>query len=243
MGIFCRRPVYEGPEKIVYEGPEPGTAVHHFKDFVAANPDLKVTNGHGIINGRISQKLLTHLNEIGLPTYFLRTLNMREQLVRITEPLGLQVNVYNMVDDALTPILGLPVGTRLPRALLELASVRYTDTPKVLSPESISLLEWADENEVESMQAIALRANDFLCGYFAAIGLLLVNFTLHFGRFYHGGEEDQVIICEGLTPDTLQVWDAQTHVNLSATGEQGYYEIAHRLQVLPNGPVKQQEGA
>ncbi len=82
-----RRRVYEGKAKILYEGPEPGTLVQHFKDDATAFNAKKhqVIEGKGVLNNRISEYLFQHLNDIGVPTHFMRRLNMREQLVRQVE--------------------------------------------------------------------------------------------------------------------------------------------------------------
>lgn len=79
-----RTQLYEGKAKILYQGPEPNTVIVHFKDDATAfNAEKKaVIEGKGVLNQRISEFIFTKLNDIGLPTHFLRSLNMREQLVR-----------------------------------------------------------------------------------------------------------------------------------------------------------------
>ena len=83
-----RRKVYEGKAKVLYEGPEPGTLVQYFKDDATAfnNEKKGVITGKGVLNNRISEYIMMRLGEIGLPTHFVRRLNMREQLIRELEP-------------------------------------------------------------------------------------------------------------------------------------------------------------
>src|ERR1700731_4525600 len=78
-----RRQIYEGKGKVLFEGPEPGTIVQYFKDDATAfnNKKKGTITGKGVLNNRISEYLMTKLNEIGVPTHFVRRLNMREQLV------------------------------------------------------------------------------------------------------------------------------------------------------------------
>ena len=47
--------LYEGKAKILYEGPEKGTAIQHFKDNATAFNNLKkaTVEGKGILNNRI----------------------------------------------------------------------------------------------------------------------------------------------------------------------------------------------
>ncbi len=63
-----RRRVYEGKAKILYEGPEPGTLVQHFKDDATAfnNKKHDRIEGKGVLNNRISEYIFERLNEIGL---------------------------------------------------------------------------------------------------------------------------------------------------------------------------------
>src|SRR6188508_1354766 len=94
-----RRRVYEGKAKVLYEGPEPGTLVQYFKDDATAfnNQKRGIITGKGVLNNRISEYLMTKLGEIGVPTHFVRRLNMREQLVREVEIIPLQVVIRNVV--------------------------------------------------------------------------------------------------------------------------------------------------
>ena len=92
-----RRQIFEGKAKILYEGPEPGTLVQYFKDeSTALNvKNSVVVTGKGVLNNRISEYLMTRLGEMGIPTHFVRRLNMREQLVREVEMIPLEVVVRN----------------------------------------------------------------------------------------------------------------------------------------------------
>ena len=93
-----RRRSYEGKAKVLYEGPEPGTLIQHFKDDATAFNAKKhqVIEGKGVLNNRISEYLFQHLNDIGVPTHFIRRLNMREQLIREVEIVPLEVVVRNV---------------------------------------------------------------------------------------------------------------------------------------------------
>ena len=94
-----RRQIYEGKAKVLFEGPEPGTLVQHFKDDATAfnNKKKGTITGKGVLNNRISEHLMTKLSAIGIPTHFVRRLNMREQLVKEVE----KSNTANKGDDRL----------------------------------------------------------------------------------------------------------------------------------------------
>ena len=92
-----RRRIYEGKAKILYEGPEPGTLIQFFKDDATAFNKKKheIVDGKGVLNNRISEHIFTHLNRMGIPTHFIRRLNMREQLIKEVEIIPLEVVVRN----------------------------------------------------------------------------------------------------------------------------------------------------
>jgi phosphoribosylaminoimidazole-succinocarboxamide synthase len=98
-----RRKIYEGKAKILYEGPEPGTLIQYFKDDATAfnNEKRAVLDGKGVLNNRISEFVMMQLNAIGLPTHFLKRLNMREQLIREVEIIPLEVICRNVAAGSL----------------------------------------------------------------------------------------------------------------------------------------------
>src|ERR1700739_4515285 len=91
-----RRQIYEGSAKVLFEGPEPGTLVQYFKDDAADHQKRGTITGKGVLNNRICEFLMLKLAEIGIPTHFVRRLNMREQLVREVEIIPLRVVVRNV---------------------------------------------------------------------------------------------------------------------------------------------------
>ena len=116
-----RKKIYEGKAKILYEGPEPGTIVQYFKDDATAfNAEKKATiDGKGVLNNRLSEFFMTGLNNIGVPTHFLKRLNMREQLVRSCEIIPLEIIVRHFAAGSLSKRLGIDGGPALPRPLVD----------------------------------------------------------------------------------------------------------------------------
>ena len=98
-----RRKIYEGKAKDLYEGPEPGTLVQYFKDDATAGNGKKheIIDGKGVLNNRISEFIFSKLNMLGIPTHFLRRINMREQLIKEVEIIPLEVVVRNVAAGSL----------------------------------------------------------------------------------------------------------------------------------------------
>ena len=105
-----RRQVYEGRGKVLFEGPEPGTLVLDFKDdaYVRETRTCGTITGKGVLNNRISEYLMQRLAEIGVPTHFVRRLNMREQLVHEVEIIPVSVVVRNIVAGSLVKRFAMP---------------------------------------------------------------------------------------------------------------------------------------
>src|SRR6476659_5971785 len=181
-----RTRIYEGKAKILYEGPEPGTLIVHYKDDATAfNAQKKaVIDGKGVLNNRISEMIFTRLNELGLPTHFLKRLNMREQLVREVEIIPLEVVVRNVAAGSLSKRLGIEEGTALPRSIIEY----FYKNDKLHDPwgseEHITAFGWAAPQDLDDMVNLSIRINDFLSGLFLGVGIKLVDFKLEFGRLW-----------------------------------------------------------
>src|SRR3954451_22259796 len=179
-----RRQIYEGKAKILYEGPEPGTLIQYFKDDATAfNAQKRGTiSGKGVLNNRISEHIFTLLGTIGIPTHFIRRLNMREQLIRQVEIIPIEVVVRNVAAGTLSQRLGIEEGTPLPRAIIEYYYKDDALGDPMIADEHIACFGWASQEEMNDIADMAVRVNDFLCGLFAAIGIRLVDFKLEFGR-------------------------------------------------------------
>ena len=110
-----RKKIYEGKAKILYAGPERGTYIQYFKDDATAFNNLKkaVIDGKGVLNNRISEFLLTQLNEMGIETHLIKRVNMREQLIKAVEIIPIEFVVRNIAAGTLSKRLGIPEGTQL----------------------------------------------------------------------------------------------------------------------------------
>ncbi len=242
-----RRKLYEGKAKVLYEGPEPGTLIQYFKDDATAfnNEKKGVITGKGVLNNRISEYFMTRLAEIGIPTHFVRRLNMREQLVREVEIIPLEVVIRNIAAGSICHRLGIPEGKMLPRSIIEYYYKSDDLGDPIVAEEHITAFGWASTQDLDDMMSLSLRVNDFLCGLLTGVGLRLVDFKIEFGRFY-SEESVQIVLADEISPDSCRLWDAGTNEKLDKDrfrrdlgGErEAYQEVARRLGVLPEaGPM------
>jgi phosphoribosylaminoimidazole-succinocarboxamide synthase len=240
-----RRRIYEGKAKILYEGPEPGTLVQFFKDDATAFNAKKheVVDGKGVLNNRISEHIFTQLNRIGIPTHFIRRLNMREQLIKEVEIIPLEVVVRNVAAGSMSKRLGLEEGTVLPRSIIEFYYKADALDDPMVTEEHITAFGWASPQEI--------RVNDFLTGLFLGIGIQLVDFKMECGRLFEG-DMMRIVVADEISPDSARLWDVNTNDKLDKDRfrrdmgglVEAYQEVARRLGIMnendtprPSGPT------
>jgi phosphoribosylaminoimidazole-succinocarboxamide synthase len=246
-----RRQLYEGKAKILFEGPEPGTLVQYFKDDASSANGTKtgIITGKGVLNNRISEYLMSRLAEIGIPTHFVRRLNMREQLIREVEIIPLALVVRNVAAGSLSTRLGIAEGTRLPRSIIEYYFKNDALNDPLVSEEHITAFGWAGTADLDDMVALALRINDFLSGLLLGVGITLVDFKLEFGRLWEN-DEMRIILADEISPDNCRLWDSKTNEKMDKDRfrrdlgkvEEGYQEVARRLGILPEAGVRDLKG-
>jgi len=246
-----RRKVYEGKAKVLFEGPEPGTLIQYFKDDATAfnNQKQGVITGKGVLNNRISEHLMERLGSMGIPTHFVRRLNMREQLVKEVEIIPIEVIIRNVVAGSLAKRLGLEEGDALPRAIVEYCYKSDELGDPMITEEHISAFGWAAYQEVDEMLNLSLRINDYLSGLFMGAGLRLVDFKLEFGRHWKD-DEMHIILADEISPDSCRLWDVLTNEKLDKDRfrrdlgrvEEGYQEVARRLGILPEAGPRDLKG-
>ena len=231
----------------MYEGPEPGTLIQSFKDDATAfnNEKRGTITGKGVLNNRISEFLMTRLNEIGIPTHFIRRLNMREQLVRQVEIIPIEVVIRNVAAGSISKRLGIEEGTALPSPIIEYYYKSDELGDPLISEDHITAFGWAAVQDLDDMVALSLRINDFLTGLFVGVGLRLIDFKLEFGRLYTD-EDMQIVLADEISPDNCRLWDTKTNEKLDKDRfrrdmggvKEAYQEVARRLGVLPEaGPM------
>ena len=246
-----RRRIYEGKAKVLYEGPEPGTLIQYFKDDATAFNAKKheVIEGKGVLNNQISEYVFQRLNDIGVPTHFIRQINMREQLIREVEIIPLEVVVRNIAAGSLSTRLGLEEGTQLPRSIIEFYYKNDQLNDPMVSEEHITAFGWAAPQEIDDIMALAIRVNDFLSG--------TIPWRRHSaGRFQDRnralweGETMRIVLADEISPNSCRLWDVKTNDKMDKDRFrkdlggmiEAYTEVARRLGVVQEGEYSRAAG-
>ncbi|MBI1327467.1 MAG: phosphoribosylaminoimidazolesuccinocarboxamide synthase [Alphaproteobacteria bacterium] len=242
-----RRQAYDGKSKTLYEGPEAETYVQYFKDTITSTHAEKkgVYSGKGVLCNRISAHLMTKLEAIGIPTHFIRSINMREQLVHKLDMIPLEVTVRNIAAGELVSKFDVKEGTVLPRPIVEFHLKNDKLRDPMVCEDHIVAFNWADPYELEEIVMMVWRINDYLNGLFSGIGVKLVDFKVEFGRMWGEDDELYIILADEISPDVCRLWDAKTDEKLDKDlfreGKDGvveaYQEIAKRLGLIPESGI------
>ena len=231
--------IYEGKAKIIYASPEKNLVIQHFKDDATAfNNQKKATiEGKGILNNRISEHILSNLNQIGIKNHLVKRINMREQLVKLVDIIPIEFIIRNIATGSLTKRLGIEDGTLLNRPLIEYCLKNDELGDPLISREHILTFDWLNIMELDWITEECRRINDFLQGMFRAVGIKLVDFKVEFGR---SSQDNNILLADEISPDTCRLWDTKTERKLDKDifrkdlGNliEGYQEVARRLDIL-----------
>ena len=224
----------EGKGKRLYATEDPDKAIVYFKDEAMAYHGLKRGRilGKGEINNAICKHIFELLASQGVENHFIERLDARQSLVKRVEMIPLEVKVRNIVAGSLARHIGLPVGTRLPDAVLEFVLKNEELENPLVNFSHILALKLATREELDEIHRIALEVNRILANYMREIQIELIDFKLEFGR-YHG----RLLVADEISPDTSRFWDSATHEPLDidrfrrdlGNVEQAYQEVLHRM--------------
>ena len=200
----------------------------------------EVIEGKGVLNNRLSELFMTGLSQIGVPTHFIKSLNMREQLVRNCEIIPLEIIVRNFAAGTISARLGIDEGTQLPRPIVEYCYKDDSLGDPLVTEEHIAAFGWASQQEMDDILNLALRVNDFLSGMMLAVGIRLIDFKIEIGRVYDG-DFMRLVVADEISPDSCRLWDIDTGQKLDkdvfrqnlGNLTDAYTEVASRLGLMP----------
>ena len=228
--------LYEGKAKKVYASDDPDLLIVSYKDDATAfNGKKKGTiSGKGIINNRMSNRLMERLEKAGIPTHFVRELSERETLVKRVRIVPLEVIVRNLSAGSFAKRYGVEEGIVFAQPTVEYSYKNDAlDDPLICLPH-IFALGLASREEMETIRKYALGINAILREFWQGCGVTLVDFKLEFGRLADG----TIILADEISPDTCRLWDTATGRKLDKDRfrrdlggvEEAYTEIMARLE-------------
>ncbi len=216
-----RRLVFETQTKRFYEGPEPSSLVEILRDS---------TDQNTMLNARISEYLMQGLIHAGIPTHFIRRLNMRETLIAQSEILPFSVKVRNRVDEEFAKAMDFDLGAILPRPVVEFHYHNQNNEIHKLSHEDVVTYQLTTTAERDAIMHLARRTSDFLTGIYWSIGYILADISIEFGRQEADHYDDLLMIADDVGPVQTQLWDVALS-NETSIYQPEISEIAKRFGV------------
>ena len=228
--------LYEGKAKKVFATDDPELLIVDYKDDATAFNGLKKGTivGKGVINNKMSNRLMAMLEKNGIPTHYVKELSDRETLVKKVSIVPLEVIVRNISAGSFAKHYGVEEGIVFDQPTVEYSYKNDALGDPLLNTSHALALKLATAGEVETIRTYALRIDELLTAFWKTCGVTLVDFKLEFGRLSDG----TIVLADEISPDTCRLWDAATGEKLDKDRfrrdlggvEEAYAEIMHRLE-------------
>ena len=203
--------LYEGKAKMVFRTDDPELLIVEYKDDATAfNGEKRGTiAGKGVINNRVTNHLMTLLEEQGVPTHFVRELSDRETLVKKVTIVPLEVIVRNISAGSFAKRYGVEEGIVFDQPTIEFSYKNDDLGDPLINSYHALALKLATPEEIETIKKMAFKVNEVMKEFFKSLNIDLIDFKLEFGRF-----KGQIILADEISPDTCRFWDSKTHEKL-----------------------------
>jgi len=201
--------LYEGKAKILHKTSDPDLLIQYFKDDASAFDGKKKGTivDKGVMNNHMSSRIFEYLEENGVKTHFVKTLNDREMLVKNLEIIPIEVVLRNVAAGSLCKRLGIEEGRVFEeQPILEFF---YKSDPlgdPMINECHVDIFGWATKEEVEILKSEGIKINKLMVEFFKERKIRLVDFKVEFGR--HKGE---VLLGDEISPDGCRLWDWETN--------------------------------
>jgi phosphoribosylaminoimidazole-succinocarboxamide synthase len=205
--------LYEGKAKKIWRTADQNLLISEFKDSLTAfNGEKKSSEeGKGALNNQISTELFKYLEEKGIPTHYVDTIDENNMLHKAAEVIYIEVIVRNIATGSLSKNLGIADKTVLPFTLVEFDYKNdELGDPKLNDQHCLILNLVNNTDELDYIRFMARRINTLLSEFYAGLNIKVVDFKLEFGR----DKDGNIILIDELSPDNFRLWDSQTDEKL-----------------------------
>jgi len=204
--------LYEGKAKQVYLTDDPNYIIIHYKDAATAFNNVKkaTISNKGILNNKISTIIFRKLEDAGIQTHYVKTLNDRDQLCKRVKIIPLEVIVRNIIAGSMAKRLNIPEGTKPGNTIFDICYKDDELGDPLINDHHAVALGIVTYDELKQIYDTTAKVNKVLQELFLKMGITLVDFKIEFGRTPDG----QIILADEVSPDTCRLWDVQTNEKL-----------------------------
>ena len=227
--------IYEGKAKKVFATDDLELLIVSYKDEATAFNGLKKGTivGKGVINNRMSNLLMQHLEKAGIPTHFVEELSDRETLVKKVSIVPLEVIIRNIAAGSFSKRYGVDEGFVFETPTIEFSYKNDELGDPLMDEYHAVAMKLATKEEIETIKKYAFGVNEQLKAFWSECGVILVDFKLEFGRLSDG----TIVLADEISPDTCRLWDSETGEKLDKDRfrrdlggvEDAYAEVMKRL--------------
>ena len=227
--------LYEGKAKKVFKTDDPECLIVSYKDDATAFNGLKkgTIAGKGVINNKMSNRLMERLEKSGIPTHYVEEINDRETIVKKVSIVPLEVIIRNIAAGSFSKRYGVEEGFVFETPTIEFSYKNDELGDPLMNGYHAIAMKLATPEEIETIKKYAFAVNEELKKFWSACGVTLVDFKLEFGKLSDG----TIVLADEISPDTCRLWDSKTNEKLDKDRfrrdmggvEDAYAEIMKRL--------------
>jgi phosphoribosylaminoimidazole-succinocarboxamide synthase len=229
--------VYEGSEKILFDGPDKSTLIQRFKDEVLLNGKAVSVKGRGIFNNKISQYIMSKLSLMGVKTHFIRSYSIRDQVIKSLDMFPFKVVVRNAPSSEMINDFSVDKNLSFIDPIVEFVFKNSHGKNIRINSDHILSFCWATKDDLNTMESMVLRINDFLQGYFFCVDIKLIDISLEFGKDYDLSSYS-IILGDSITLDSMNLLDIKNKIKFesiqSSTDDmlEIYRDFMSRMKIL-----------
>lgn len=229
--------LYEGKGKKLYATNDDLKIISEFKDDLTAFNAQKKGNekGKGSLNCQISTIIFKLLEQNGIKTHFIESLDENSMLCKRVQIIPLEVVVRNVATGSLTKRLGITEGQKLDFPIVEFYYKNDALNDPLVNDEHCKIMGIIDSNEsAEFIKKTARKVNEILVDFFAKANLRLIDFKVEFGR----DEKGAILLADEISPDSCRLWDKDSNKKMDkdifrqslGNVSDAYKEVLARMQ-------------
>lgn len=229
--------LYEGKGKKLYATDNDLQIISEFKDDLTAFNAQKKGNekGKGSLNCQISTIAFKLLEQNGIKTHFIESLDENSMLCKRVKIIPLEVVVRNVATGSLTKRLGIDEGKKLDFPIVEFYYKNDELNDPLVNDEHCKIMGIIDSDETaEFLKKTARKINSVLVEFFAKANLRLIDFKVEFGR----DENGEILLADEISPDGCRLWDKNSNKKMDkdifrqslGSVSEAYKEVLSRIQ-------------
>lgn len=228
--------LYEGKAKLVYKTDKDDEIIIRYKDdATAGNGEKKATiQGKGALNLAITTRIFEMLEENGVHTHYIETLNDTDMRAKKVEIFPLEVIIRNISAGSFAKRYGVEEGIVFKEPTFELSYKNDDLGDPLMNEDHAVALGLVTRDQYDEIKKTTLKINDLLKDFFHGIGVTLVDFKIEFGK----DKDGNILLADEISPDTCRLWDEKTKEKLDkdifrrdlGNLTEGYQKVLDRIR-------------